>query len=216
MWLVLVLQFDKAKVIQTLLFVTGVNTLMQTIFGTRLPSVISSSYAFLIPTTSIIQARRYQRIEDPHEVGLTYLASVFFLGTIFLKGLVLLVLLVILVFGISDDFSAVCRDNERDTGCSYCYFSFPDDDWFPRLLEKCCKVPIYLNKNPVHSLFSLQVLHFLNSELSFWFRFLTPLSVVPLVSFTGLGLYYLAFPMVRHSKLSFLPFYVSGFCIEAT
>lgn len=32
--------------------------------------------------------------------------------------------------------------------------------------------------------------------MSFWCRILSPLSAVPLVTFTGLGLYYLAFPMV--------------------
>lgn len=30
----------------------------------------------------------------------------------------------------------------------------------------------------------------------FWIRFLSPLSVVPCVTFTGLGLYHLGFPMV--------------------
>lgn len=119
--------FDKAKVIQTLLFVTGVNTLMQTLFGTRLPSVISSSYAFLIPTTSIIQARRYQRIEDPHERFVETMRGI--------QGALI-----------------------------------------------------------VTSAFQMMI-----GFLGFWrnvVRFLTPLAVVPLVSFTGLGLYYLAFPML--------------------
>ncbi|XP_058181236.1 putative nucleobase-ascorbate transporter 9 [Rhododendron vialii] len=53
---------EKAKVIQTLLFVSGLNTLMQSLFGTRLPSVVGSSYAFVIPMTSILHAGRYRSL----------------------------------------------------------------------------------------------------------------------------------------------------------
>lgn len=58
---------DKAKVIQTLLFVSGVNTLLHSLFGTRLPSVIGGSYAFLIPATSIIHSKRYEMIHPPEQ-----------------------------------------------------------------------------------------------------------------------------------------------------
>ncbi|KAF8390359.1 hypothetical protein HHK36_024884 [Tetracentron sinense] len=58
---------EKAKVIQTLLFVAGINTLHQTLFGTRLPAVIGGSYTFVVPTISIILAGRYSDIVDPHE-----------------------------------------------------------------------------------------------------------------------------------------------------
>lgn len=58
---------DKAKVIQTLLFVAGLNTLAQTVFGTRLPAVIGGSYTFVVPTISIIMAGRYNNYVDPHE-----------------------------------------------------------------------------------------------------------------------------------------------------
>ncbi|XP_010254659.1 PREDICTED: nucleobase-ascorbate transporter 6-like [Nelumbo nucifera] len=58
---------EKAKVIQTLLFVAGLNTLAQTLFGTRLPAVIGGSYTFVVPTISIILAGRYSGIVDPHE-----------------------------------------------------------------------------------------------------------------------------------------------------
>ncbi|KAF8378324.1 hypothetical protein HHK36_029663 [Tetracentron sinense] len=58
---------EKAKVIQTLLFVAGLNTLHQTLFGTRLPAVIGGSYTFVAPTISIILAGRYSDIVDPHE-----------------------------------------------------------------------------------------------------------------------------------------------------
>ncbi|XP_073003567.1 nucleobase-ascorbate transporter 6-like [Typha latifolia] len=58
---------EKAKVIQTILFVSGLNTLLQTSFGTRLPAVIGGSYTFVVPTISIILAGRYSNIVDPHE-----------------------------------------------------------------------------------------------------------------------------------------------------
>ncbi|KAI8569163.1 hypothetical protein RHMOL_Rhmol02G0257300 [Rhododendron molle] len=59
---------EKAKVIQTLLFVSGLNTPMQSLFGTRLPSVIGGSYAFVIPMTSILHAKRYH-LSSPEPNG---------------------------------------------------------------------------------------------------------------------------------------------------
>ncbi|KAK7859696.1 putative nucleobase-ascorbate transporter 10, partial [Quercus suber] len=58
---------EKARVIQTLLFVSGLSTLLQSLFGTRLPSVVVGSYSYIIPTTSIVLARRYNAYTDPHE-----------------------------------------------------------------------------------------------------------------------------------------------------
>uniref|UniRef100_A0A1D1XNV9 Nucleobase-ascorbate transporter 6 n=1 Tax=Anthurium amnicola TaxID=1678845 RepID=A0A1D1XNV9_9ARAE len=58
---------EKARVIQTLLFVAGFNTLLQTFFGTRLPAVIGGSYTFVVPTISVILAGRYGGIVDPHK-----------------------------------------------------------------------------------------------------------------------------------------------------
>ncbi|BBH03844.1 Xanthine/uracil permease family protein [Prunus dulcis] len=56
---------EKAKVIQTLLFVAGLNTLQQTLFGTRLPAVIGGSYTFVPTTISIILAGRFSDSDDP-------------------------------------------------------------------------------------------------------------------------------------------------------
>ncbi|OWM65377.1 hypothetical protein CDL15_Pgr008967 [Punica granatum] len=50
---------EKAQVIQTLLFVAGINTLNQTVFGTRLPAVMGASYTFVPTTISIILAGRF-------------------------------------------------------------------------------------------------------------------------------------------------------------
>ena len=55
--------------VQTLLFVAGLNTLFQTSFGTRLPAVVGGSYTFVVPTISIILAGRYSDIVDPREVS---------------------------------------------------------------------------------------------------------------------------------------------------
>ncbi|XP_073270414.1 nucleobase-ascorbate transporter 6-like isoform X1 [Primulina huaijiensis] len=57
---------EKAKVIQTLLFVAGLNTLLQTCFGTRLPAVMGGSYTFVAPTISIILSGRWS---DPDPIS---------------------------------------------------------------------------------------------------------------------------------------------------
>ncbi|WCJ17996.1 Xanthine/uracil permease family protein [Euphorbia peplus] len=44
---------EKAELINTMLFVAGINTLIQSLFGCRLPVVIGGSYAFIIPSISI-------------------------------------------------------------------------------------------------------------------------------------------------------------------
>ncbi|KAG6426121.1 hypothetical protein SASPL_110337 [Salvia splendens] len=64
---------EKAKVIQTLLFVAGLNTLLQTWFGTRLPVVIGGSYTFVAPTISIILSGRW---DDPDPVSVRFLDPV--------------------------------------------------------------------------------------------------------------------------------------------
>uniref|UniRef100_A0A2P2M7N6 Nucleobase-ascorbate transporter 6 n=1 Tax=Rhizophora mucronata TaxID=61149 RepID=A0A2P2M7N6_RHIMU len=58
---------EKARVIQTLLFVAGLNTLLQSLFGTRLPAVIGGSYTFVPTAISIILAGRFSDIQDPIE-----------------------------------------------------------------------------------------------------------------------------------------------------
>ncbi|KAM3279583.1 hypothetical protein ACQJBY_046758 [Aegilops geniculata] len=58
---------EKARVVQTLLFVAGINTLLQSFLGTRLPAVIGGSYTFVAPTISIVLAARYSGVADPHE-----------------------------------------------------------------------------------------------------------------------------------------------------
>jgi hypothetical protein len=68
-----VFQGDKVRVVQTLLFVEGINTLLQTLFGTRLPTVIGGSYAFMVPIVSIIHDPSLTKIPDDHLVSLVFL-----------------------------------------------------------------------------------------------------------------------------------------------
>ncbi|XP_073004526.1 nucleobase-ascorbate transporter 1 [Typha latifolia] len=58
---------EKIRVIQTLLFVSGINTLLQALFGTRLPTVVGGSFAYVIPILYIIRDSSLQRIPDEHE-----------------------------------------------------------------------------------------------------------------------------------------------------
>nr|GEY02484.1 putative nucleobase-ascorbate transporter 10 [Tanacetum cinerariifolium] len=118
---------EKARVIQTLLFLTGFNTLMQTMFGTRLPSVVSGTHAFLIPVYSIIHAKRYNTYQEPHERFAQTMRGI--------QGALVIASAFQMILGF----------------------------------------------------------------LGLWriiVKYLSPLSVVPLVTFTGLGLYYLALPMM--------------------
>ncbi|KAF7830535.1 putative nucleobase-ascorbate transporter 10 [Senna tora] len=113
---------EKARVIQSLLFVSGLSTFLQSFFGTRLPTVVVGSYTYLIPTISIIQATRYSSYTDPYET----------------------------IRGIQGSL----------------------------IISACFQMAM--------------------GFLGFWriaVRFLSPLSVVPYVTFTGLSLYLLGFPM---------------------
>lgn len=68
--MLLTYQGDKARVVQTLLFVAGINTLLQALFGTRLPAIVGASYAYVIPILYIINDSSLQRITEPHVVSL--------------------------------------------------------------------------------------------------------------------------------------------------
>ncbi|ESQ30485.1 hypothetical protein EUTSA_v10011388mg [Eutrema salsugineum] len=57
---------EKAEVINTVLFVSGINTLLQSLFGTRLPVVIGASYAYVIPALYITYSYRFTYYLHPH------------------------------------------------------------------------------------------------------------------------------------------------------
>nr|GMC75215.1 nucleobase-ascorbate transporter 2 [Ipomoea batatas] len=67
---------DTVRVVQTLLFVQGINTLLQTLFGTRLPIVVGGSWAFAVPIISIIHDSSLARIADPHERFLSTMRAI--------------------------------------------------------------------------------------------------------------------------------------------
>lgn len=67
-------QGDKVRVVQTLLFIQGINTLLQTLFGTRLPTVIGGSYAFMVPIISIIHDSSLTSIQDDHVVSSIFIS----------------------------------------------------------------------------------------------------------------------------------------------
>ncbi|KAK4390607.1 Nucleobase-ascorbate transporter 3 [Sesamum angolense] len=58
---------DKARVIQALLFMSGVNTLLQTWFGTRLPTVMGPSFAYVISVLAIINDLSDSDFQSEHE-----------------------------------------------------------------------------------------------------------------------------------------------------
>ncbi|XP_071723706.1 nucleobase-ascorbate transporter 6-like [Rutidosis leptorrhynchoides] len=58
---------EKAKVIQTMLFVGGINTMTQTFFGTRLSTVIGTSYSSALTVFSIIVASPTSNMMDHRE-----------------------------------------------------------------------------------------------------------------------------------------------------
>jgi len=57
---------EKAEVINTVLFVSGINTLLQSLFGSRLPVVMGASYAYLIPALYITFSYRFTYYLHPH------------------------------------------------------------------------------------------------------------------------------------------------------
>jgi xanthine/uracil permease len=63
------LQNDLALVVQSALFVSAINTMLQTNLGSRLPAVMGNSFYFLSITLSIVNAPSIVDIPDPHEVS---------------------------------------------------------------------------------------------------------------------------------------------------
>lgn len=61
-------QGDKARVIQALLFMSGINTLLQTLIGSRLPTVMGASFAYTLPLLSIINDYTDEAFTSEHDV----------------------------------------------------------------------------------------------------------------------------------------------------
>jgi solute carrier family 23 (nucleobase transporter), member 1 len=75
-----------SEVISTVLFCTGINTLVQTTLGSRLPIVQGGSFAFLTPVFSIIFSPELQAIEDDNERFLKTMRTI--QGAILVSGIV--------------------------------------------------------------------------------------------------------------------------------
>uniref|UniRef100_A0A0D9VXR0 Xanthine/uracil/vitamin C permease n=1 Tax=Leersia perrieri TaxID=77586 RepID=A0A0D9VXR0_9ORYZ len=58
---------EKAIVVQTILFLAGINTLIQVHVGTRLPAVMGASLTYIYPSVAIILSPRFLVIIDPFE-----------------------------------------------------------------------------------------------------------------------------------------------------
>ncbi|XVF63978.1 hypothetical protein PTKIN_Ptkin09bG0130100 [Pterospermum kingtungense] len=58
---------DKARVIQVLLFMSGINTLLQTLIGSRLPVVMGVSFAYTLPLLSIINDYTDEAFASEHD-----------------------------------------------------------------------------------------------------------------------------------------------------
>lgn len=58
---------DKARVLQTTLFVSGLNTFIQTSLGSRLPVIMGISFAYIVPILSVINSPRLQNINDDQQ-----------------------------------------------------------------------------------------------------------------------------------------------------
>lgn len=71
-------QGDKARVIQTILFMSGINTLLQTLIGTRLPTVMGVSFAYVLPVLSIIRDYNNGQFDSEKQVKARCLFSRYF------------------------------------------------------------------------------------------------------------------------------------------
>uniref|UniRef100_A0A166GB67 Uncharacterized protein n=1 Tax=Daucus carota subsp. sativus TaxID=79200 RepID=A0A166GB67_DAUCS len=67
---------DKARVIQSLLFMSGINTLLQTFLGTRLPTVMGPSFAYVISVFGIINDFSDSNFSSEHQRFLHCMRSI--------------------------------------------------------------------------------------------------------------------------------------------
>lgn len=104
--------------------------------------------------------------------------------------------------GLVDNFSEICTDNERNTRRLNNNRMFSNGYGFPGIVAKHCEVSLsklagFQWQSIVHSETSKKLHAVMIDFLIYCYRLLSPLSVVPFVTFTGLGLYHLGFPLVR-------------------
>lgn len=61
---------DTANVISTMLFLSGITTILHSYFGTRLPLVQGSSFVYLAPALVIMNSEEFRNLT--HHVSFTY------------------------------------------------------------------------------------------------------------------------------------------------
>ncbi|MBA0790376.1 hypothetical protein Gohar_015033, partial [Gossypium harknessii] len=184
---------DKALVIQTLLFVAGINTVLQALFGTRLPAVIGGSYAYVIPVAYIINDPSLQRISDRHDVS----CLLHLLINIGSKKSAMETLHVV---PISASFYIPLRVLSFDSLFKNRTFSFARDN-----LKEVSSHVIGLQRfiqtmraiqGALVIASSIQIILGYSQVWGLFSRFFSPLGMSPVVALVGLGLFQRGFPLL--------------------
>jgi len=132
-----ILQSDLARVVQSALFVSGINTLIQTVLGSRLPTVMGNSFYFLPVILSIVNSARIMNIDEPHEVVTTTVASAPVLCSVSFSSLICYLAI---VYWICTLLVEVCPRNESDPRSLDRWLSSQHRSRFQRLMEHRHKV----------------------------------------------------------------------------
>ncbi|WVZ93285.1 hypothetical protein U9M48_039280 [Paspalum notatum var. saurae] len=185
---------DKAKVVQTVLLVTGINTMLQTLFGTRLPTVIGGSYAFVIPVVSIISDPSLMQIADDHTRFRMTMRAI--------QGALIISSCIQIILGYSQLWG-ICSSLIIDWQVIFCSF-----------------IILALGPLIIHSGFSIEEVGITFRKRQYADTiingFFSPLGMVPVVALAGLGLFERGFPVVKAltSAISLLSHHHIGTCVE--
>ncbi|WVZ93286.1 hypothetical protein U9M48_039280 [Paspalum notatum var. saurae] len=165
---------DKAKVVQTVLLVTGINTMLQTLFGTRLPTVIGGSYAFVIPVVSIISDPSLMQIADDHTRFRMTMRAI--------QGALIISSCIQIILGYSQLWG-ICSSLIIDWQVIFCSF-----------------IILALGPLIIHSGFSIEEVGITFRKRQYADTiingFFSPLGMVPVVALAGLGLFERGFPVI--------------------
>ena len=130
------MQRDLARTVQSVLFVSAINTLVQTYFGSRLPVVMGQSFYFLPMLLAIINRGGIIDIPDPHEVlcsllwfTLELLLSRSFLFTLACRCIRRLGI-VRTMFSHSPDIAEIFEGDASHARGFHCWISLEYHSWF--------------------------------------------------------------------------------------
>lgn len=208
------LQSDLARVVQSALFVSGINTLIQTFLGSRLPTVMGNSFYFLPVILSIVNSPRIMNIGEPHEVVATTVGSSPVLYNFSFSSLMCHHAC---VYWICTLLVEVCPRNESDPRGLDRWLSSQHRSRLQWLVEHRHKVwswclSEYAISLWIFSCFSLVFWNILKLTVacfifcSFFImlggRFISPIVIAPVTTIVGLGLLEYGFPGVCANLLS--------------